>query len=111
MTVLRWVLGTVAIAAAVGWLGLCALSSRFRESFGASAVAASKFVALPAGLGLVLFSVLFPELRWLLHATAVLVGGTVIASLWLLPRAPVLGSLGLLYSALWFGFYAGIPGK
>lgn len=105
---MRVVLGTVSLVAAVGWLALSVFATRFRESFGASAVAPLKLAGPPVGLCLVILSLLFPEFRLLLHLTAVLVGGTAAASLWVFPKAPFLGSLGLAYSALWFTFYAGV---
>lgn len=71
MTILRWILGSIAVLFGGGFLVLVLLANAFRKSFSASEHG-PLFIILPvAGAILLLASILFPSSKPLLHLAAV----------------------------------------
>jgi hypothetical protein len=102
---LRWILGTLAGAGAVGYLALVLLADGFRRSFGASPNAAWKVVVPLAVCALLCASVLLPGQRALLHVTLVVVMALLAGSLWLFREAPLVSLGGMCYAVTWLLYY------
>ena len=103
---LRWALGAIAIVVGIGWLSLALIGNTFRSSFGASGVGLLTRVGPVLMLALVLASVVLPNHRVLLHATAVVVGAACVGLAFVLRESIFVGTVGLAYCAAWFAFYA-----
>ena len=102
---LRWTLGVIAALFGAGWFALMTIAEGFRRSFGASP-AAPVLSMLPAVVAaLVVASVLWPGGRPLLHVTAAGVLLLTAGCLWIAKDAPLVATLGVLYSAMWLTFY------
>lgn len=106
MQALRWMLGVVAVVVGGGWLAMAALGSGFRSSFGASAVGLLTQLGPVVVMGLALASVVAPQNRVLLHATAVVLGAACVGLLLVFRESAFVAVAGLLYCAAWFLFYA-----
>ena len=105
MTGLRWTLGVVATLFAAGWALLVAVAGGFRRSFGASETGWWVGVVPVVAAALALASVVWPERRALLHATAVAMAALLGACVWVARDAPFVATLGVLYVAAWGLFY------
>lgn len=106
MTTLRWILGIVTALGLGGWLLLASWGDGFRRSFGASGLTGAIVFVPVLLLGLLLASLVLPEQRVLLHATAATVILVAIGCFALLPNAAGAGSLGLCYCGMWMAYYA-----
>jgi hypothetical protein len=105
MTVLRWILGSIAIALGGGFVFLVIISNAFRKSFGASPNGAL-FLILPlVALGDLLAALLLPVCKPLLHVAAAAVGLVGFCIWQIVAESAMVLWLALLYLAAWFAFY------
>jgi hypothetical protein len=102
---LRWLTGGASALFCVLWVAFFVFANTFRRSFGASPNEAWKLILPLAVAGLVLLTSLWPTQRWLLHLTLVAIIVTAIGALSILPKAPIIATLGLAYCAAWCAFY------
>jgi hypothetical protein len=105
MTALRWSLIVVTALLGAGWILLVVWAESFRRSFGASPNAAVTVVLPVVVLGLILASLLVPDLRWLQHLVAVVAAAVAVGSVVLMAETALMGSLGLAYIGLWLLHY------
>lgn len=101
-----WSLFAFDLLAAIAWLALSALASRFRGSFGASRVGMGLVVVPALGFLLLAGAAAWPDvapLRWAAAAIAVLLA---LAALPLAAKAPYLACAALLHGAAWVWLWA-----
>ena len=106
VVVLAWSLFALDLLAAIAWLALSALASRFRGSFGASRVGTGLAVVPALGFLLLAGAAAWPDvapLRWAATAIAVLLA---LAGLSLAAKAPYLACAALLHGAAWVWLWA-----
>ena len=106
MNVLRWILGSIALALGGGFVFLVIISNAFRRSFGASPNGALLLILPLVALGVLLAALLFPACKPLLHVAAVAAVGLVGFCIWqMVAESATVLWLALLYLAAWFAFY------
>ena len=98
---LAWSLFAFDLLAAIAWLLLSALASRFRGSFGASRVGMGLAVVPALGFLLLALAAGWPELALLRWAAVGLAGLLAAAALLVAGKAPYLALAALLHGALW----------
>ena len=101
---LRWTLSIVTVIVALGLVALAIVGGGFRRSFGASDNGV--MTALPVLVGaMIVASLLWPQLRPLLHGVAVLMVGIVMGAVFISRQASVVASLAIVYASAWLFFY------
>ena len=105
MAALRWTLIGVTVLTGAGWILLALWADSFRRSFGASSVDVVVAVLPPAFLALILAALLLPEVRWLQHLAAVAAAAVAVSCVVLMAETVFVGTVGLLYTGLWFLHY------
>jgi hypothetical protein len=105
MNALRWFLASITALVTIGFVVLLVVADGFRRSFGASENG-PLIVVLPLTVMLLLLaSLLLPGQRVLLHVAAAVALVLVGCSVWVLGESAFVGSMGLLYSGLWWAWY------
>lgn len=105
MAALRWTLIVVTVLTGAGWILLALWADSFRRSLGVSPTAALTVVLPAAFLALILAALLLPEVKWLQHLAAVAAAAVAVACVTVMAETVFVGSLGLLYTGLWFAYY------
>jgi len=105
MTGLRWSLIVVTALLGAGWILLVVWADSFRRSFGASPNAAVTVMLPVVVLGLILASLLLPEVRWLQHLVAAVAAAVAVGCVVLMVETVFMGTLGLAYVGLWLLHY------
>jgi hypothetical protein len=105
MTGLRWMLGIVTGVVGVGWLVFVMGADKFRASFGAQGNAPLKTIVPVAVAILILATVFMPEKRLLLHITALVVAGILVASVLLARETVFVATVGVIYCLCWLLYY------
>jgi hypothetical protein len=105
MNALRWSLAFATALVTIGFVVLLVLADGFRRSFGASENG-PLLIGLPlTAMLLFLASLLLPGQRMLLHVAAALALALAGCSVWVLRESVFVGTMGLLYSGLWWVWY------
>jgi hypothetical protein len=101
---LRWTIGVLTAAAALGTVALAVVGGGFRRSFGASDNSTAIIAGVVIFASLTLASVVWPERRTLMHVVALLMLALLVTCA---TRAPTLfiATVGILYAAAWLVLY------
>jgi len=106
MNTLSWILGTIAVVFAGGFVILVLLGNAFRKSFGASEHG-PLFIGLPVvGIVLLFAAILFPASKPLLHLAAIAALGLVGFCVWqIFAQGETPLWFAMIYLTAWFSYY------
>jgi hypothetical protein len=105
MNALRWLLVASTAIVTIGFVVLLVAADGFRRSFGASENGPLIAGVPLAVMLLFLASLLLPGQRILLHVAAAVALALAGCSVWVLRESVFVGTMGLLYSGLWWTWY------
>jgi multisubunit Na+/H+ antiporter MnhG subunit len=105
MQTLRWILGLTTGVTTAGFFALVIFGDGFRRSFGASENGSLKVGVIILVLAALIASLVAPNQRLLMHGVAILVILLLTGSAWVCRESAFVGTTGLAYCALWFGYY------
>jgi hypothetical protein len=105
MNGLRWLIGILTAAAALGTIVIAVIGGGFRRSFGGSDNSAAIIGGVVIFAALVIASVIWPERRALMHIVALLMLTLCIACVAIARQTMFTAMVGLLYAATWLALY------